>query len=180
MVEVSNMLKIMSTALCAALLLSAGQALPVRQALAADAVTLNAVANAHSWVNGKIDQQQLRNKVVLLDFYTFDCINCKHTEPNLRALYRETPRSELVIVGVHSPETPYERNRDNLLASLRDQGIAWPVAVDNDFAVWNSYGVQAWPTQLIFDRHGKLRATVVGEGQDDLIKRTIRQLIAER
>jgi len=144
------------------------------------AASLNALTHATSWVNGKVGAGDLRCKVVLVDFYTFDCINCKHTEPNLRNLYQTTSRRDLVIVGVHSPETSLERNRANLLASLKDQGIGWPVAVDNDFAVWNSYGIAAWPTQLIFDRHGKLRATVVGEGQDDAINQAIKQLIAER
>ena len=139
-----------------------------------------AVAHAPNWVNGAISQRDLTGKVVLVDFYTFNCINCKHTEPNLRRLYHETSRHDLVIVGVHTPETSYESNRDNLLASLKDQGIAWPVAVDNDNTIWNEYGIQAWPTQLVFDRHGKLRATVVGEGQDDQIDKTIHELIAER
>jgi len=153
--------------------------LPLGSAAWAGVATLSALTHAASWVNGKIDQRDVAGKVVLVDFYTFDCINCKHTEPNLRALYGSTKRRDLVIVGVHSPETGYERDRANLLASLKEQGIVWPVAVDNDFTVWNSYGIAAWPTQLIFDRHGKLRATVVGEGQDRQIDATVQQLMAE-
>lgn len=153
--------------------------LPLGGPSAAGVGALSALTHATSWVNGKIDQRDIAGKVVLVDFYTFDCINCKHTEPNLRALYRSTNRRDFVIVGVHSPETGYERDRANLLASLQEQGIAWPVAVDNDFIVWNSYGIAAWPTQLIFDRRGKLRATVVGEGQDQQIDNTVQRLIAE-
>lgn len=132
------------------------------------------------WVNGQVRGSDLRGKVVLVDFYTFGCINCKHVEPNLRALYSDHSRADLEIVGVHSPETPYEGNLDNLLASFKEQGIRWPVAVDNDFTIWNDYGIQAWPTQLIFDRHGVLRKTVVGEGQDQLVNDTVAQLIAVR
>ena len=79
---------------------------------------------------------------------------------------------------MHSPETPYERGRDHLKASMLEQGVRWPVVVDNDFQVWNAYGVSAWPTQLIFDRHGVLQQTIVGEGQDDVVNGTIRSLVA--
>jgi thiol-disulfide isomerase/thioredoxin len=168
------MIKLLALAACFAFML------PLGRLAAAQAAGLDALTHATSWMNGKVGPGDLRGKVVLVDFYTFDCINCKHTEPNLRNLYQTTSRRDLVIVGVHSPETSTERNRDNLLASLKDQGIVWPVAVDNDFSVWNSYGIAAWPTQLIFDRHGRLRSTVVGEGQDDAINRAVKQLVAER
>ena len=148
----------------------------------ADASTsgLGAVLSSPDWLNGRVNATDVRGKVVLVDFYTFECINCKHVEPNLRKLYHDTGRDDLIIISVHSPETPYERDRANLKASLGSQGVAWPVVVDNGFDVWNAYGVDAWPTQLIFDRHGKLRQTIVGEGQDDEVDSTIKQLIAEQ
>jgi len=146
----------------------------------ARADSLSPLVHAPSWVGGRVSARDLAGKVVLVDFYTFGCINCKHIEPNLRNLYRAVRRTDFVIVGVHSPETSYERSREHLLASLQQQGILWPVVVDNDFTVWNRFGIQAWPTQLIYDRHGKLRATVVGEGQDALVDKTVAQLIAER
>jgi len=149
-------------------------------AQASEATSLRGVLAAHDWLNGGVSQCDLEGKVVLVNFYTFNCINCQHTEPNLRALYQTTVRDDLVIVGIHTPETGYERDRANVVASLKDQGIRWPVAIDNDNAVWDAYGIQAWPTQLVFDRHGRLRLTVVGEGQDDTLDRTIRRLIAER
>ncbi len=149
-------------------------------AQATEATSLGGVLAAHDWLNGRVSPHDLEGKVVLVDFYTFNCINCKHTEPNLRALYQTTVRDDLVIVGIHTPETSYERDRANVIASLKDQGIRWPVAIDNDNAVWDTYGIQAWPTQLVFDRHGRLQLTVVGEGQDDMLDRTIRRLIAER
>lgn len=141
---------------------------------------LDAVLSSSDWLNGRLNMSDVRGKVVLVDFYTFECINCQHVEPNLRNLYHDTRRDDLVIIGVHSPETPYERDRGNLKASFASQGVAWPIVVDNNFGVWNAYGVQAWPTQLIFDRHGKLRQTIVGEGQDDEVDTTIKALIAER
>ena len=81
---------------------------------------------------------------------------------------------------MHTPETPYERKRSNVVANLAAQGIVWPVAIDNDSALWNAYGVSAWPTELIFDRHGRLRKTVVGDSQDALVDATVKQLRAER
>ena len=144
------------------------------------APTLDRVLAATDWLNGKPSHADVRGKVVLLDFYTFECINCKHVEPNLRRLAATQVGKDFAIISVHSPETIYERSRDNLSASLKDQGVTWPVAVDDDFAIWNSYGVSAWPTQMIFDRHGILRQTIVGEGQDDVVDQTIAQLIAQR
>jgi thiol-disulfide isomerase/thioredoxin len=141
---------------------------------------LGTVLSSPDWLNGRVSATDVKGKVVLVDFYTFECINCKHVEPNLRALYHDTSREDLVIIGVHSPETPYERDRANLKSSFPSQGVVWPVVVDNGFDVWNAYGVDAWPTQLIFDRHGKLRQTIVGEGQDEQVDSTIKALIAER
>ena len=146
----------------------------------ASTTSLDAVLSSTDWLNGRLTSSDVRGKVVLVDFYTFECINCQHVEPNLRKLYRDTQRDDLVIIGVHSPETPYERDRVNLKASFASQGVAWPVVVDNSFDVWNAYGVQAWPTELIFDRHGKLRQMIVGEGQDDEVDATVNKLIAER
>lgn len=149
-------------------------------ASAANTATLDSVLGAGDWLNGRPSAQDVRGKVVLLDFYTFGCFNCKNTEPNLRALHKSVSRNDLVIISVHSPETPYERNRAHLIASLSDQGIAWPVAVDNEFRIWNAYGVNAWPTQIIFDRRGVLRDTIVGDSQDAHVNSTIAQLVRER
>src|SRR5579872_791930 len=140
--------------------------------------SLNFVTGAADWIHGKFTAAQLQGKVVLVDFYTFGCINRKHTEPNLRSLYANTPRKDLVIIGVHSPETSFERDLKNLVASLSDQGIAWPVVVDNDFKVWNACGVTAWPTQMVFDRKGVLRQTFVGEGYDSELDSLITSLIS--
>ena len=149
-------------------------------ASAANTATLANVLAASDWLNGRPSAQDVRGKVVLLDFYTFGCFNCKNTEPNLRALYKNVSRNDLVIISVHSPETPYERSRTHLIASLGEQGIAWPVAVDNEFHIWNAYGVDAWPTQMIFDRRGVLRDTIVGDSQDAHVNTTIAQLVRER
>ena len=135
---------------------------------------------AATWLNGSVTPSSLIGKVVLVDVFTFGCINCKHVVPNLRRLRDEQSASAFAIVGVHAPETPYERDRDNVVKNLAEQGITWPVRIDNDFSVWRAYGVEYWPTQLIFDRHGRLRKTVIGEGQDDLVNATVKKLLNER
>jgi thiol-disulfide isomerase/thioredoxin len=149
-------------------------------AMIAAGPSLAPALHAPDWVNGRVTAAQANGKVVLVDFYTFGCINCKHTEPNLRSLYSTTSRADLIILSVHSPETPYEHDRANLLASLSDQGVKWPVIVDNDFSVWNAFGVSAWPTQMIFDRHGALQKTVVGEGSDAEINAEVAKLIEQK
>ncbi len=141
---------------------------------------LSTVLGAQSWLNGRPTGQSLKGKVVVLDVFTFDCINCKHVVPELRSLYRSTSRNDLAIIGIHSPETNYEKQRANVVTNLAAQGIVWPVAIDNDFSLFRSYGADAWPTQLIFDRHGHLRKTIVGDSQDEAVATEIKQLLAER
>src|SRR5579859_3564975 len=84
---------------------------------------LDTVLSSHDWLNGHVTSSDVRGKVVLVDFYTFECINCQHVEPNLRKLYHDTRRGDLVVIGVHSPETPFERDRSNLKASIASQSI---------------------------------------------------------
>jgi thiol-disulfide isomerase/thioredoxin len=146
----------------------------------AESVTLQRLLAANDWLNAKPNAQSVRGKVVLLDFYTFECINCKNVQPNLRSLYRDKSRSDLVILSIHSPETSVERDRNQLTRSLAEQGVVWPVAVDNDFSIWNAYNVTAWPTQMIFDRSGHLRKTVIGDSQDDTVDATVDRLIREK
>jgi thiol-disulfide isomerase/thioredoxin len=144
------------------------------------AATLAPVYGAsEGWLNAKVTPADTAGKVVVVDVFTFDCYNCKNVVPNLRALNAKKT-ADLVIVGIHSPETSYEKSRANVIANLKTQGITWPVALDNSFAIWNAYGITAWPTQLFFDRSGKLRATIVGDSQDDAVDRVVAKLLAER
>ena len=144
------------------------------------ATTLDPVLHAsEGWLNGKVDAASLRGRVVVLDVFTFDCINCKHVVPNLKALHGRYP-GKVAIIGIHAPETPHEQDRANVVANLARQGIVWPVALDNRFMLWRAYGIDAWPTQLIFDRRGQLRKTIVGEGYDADLDAEIARLLAER
>jgi thiol-disulfide isomerase/thioredoxin len=136
--------------------------------------------NASQWIGSRPSAASYTGKVVIVDIFTFDCINCKHIVPGLRSLRAHYSARDLLIVGIHTPETPFERLRTNVVQALATQGITWPVAIDNDEKLWNAYGIQYWPTQLIFDRHGSLRKTVIGEGQDAEVTSTVAALVAER
>jgi thiol-disulfide isomerase/thioredoxin len=141
--------------------------------------SLDTVLLARTWINGTPTRESLRGKVVLLDVFTFDCINCKNITPNLRTLAR-TKGEGLAIVGIHSPETPYERDHAQVVRHLGLLGVTWPVAVDNEFALWKAYNIAYWPTQMLFDRRGKLRKVVVGDSQDGVVDAAVNALLRER
>jgi hypothetical protein len=162
-----------------AALVAAFVAGPSAGSAAAPATLAPVYAASQGWLNGRVTPAETAGKVVIVDVFTFDCYNCKNVVPNLRALNAKKT-DDLVIVGVHSPETPFETNRANVVTNLKAQGITWPVAIDNSFTIWHAYGVDAWPTQLFFDRTGKLRATIVGDSQDDAVDRIVQKLLAEK
>lgn len=143
------------------------------------ATPLVSLDRAPDWLNGRIGSSDLLGKVVVLDVFTVDCINCQNVVPTLRSLYAEDRKRGLRVIGIHAPETPAERSRAYVEQSLSRQKIVWPVAIDNDFSLWRVYGVSAWPTQLFFDRHGRLRKTIVGDSQDDQVRATIDDLLGQ-
>lgn len=135
------------------------------------------LALGSAWINGHVSAADLQGKVVVLDVFTVDCYNCQNVVPALRTLYSQDRARGLRVIGIHSPETPAERSRPYVEQSLARQGIVWPVVIDNDFALWHAYDVQAWPTQLIFDRHGELRKVVVGDSQDREVREEVESLL---
>jgi peroxiredoxin len=138
------------------------------------------VLNARDWIGEPETVSDVTEKVVVLDVFTVDCYNCQNVVPTLRSLYAKDRSRGLRIVGIHAPETPAEKGRAYVAQSLARQGITWPVAIDNSFALWNAYGVTAWPTQLFFDRRGRLRKTIVGDSQDADVRGIVDALLAER
>lgn len=119
----------------------------------------------------------LRGKVVLVDFWTYGCINCVRTLPHVTQLYAKYKDKGLVVVGVHTPEFPFERSASNVQAALKRHGITYPVAQDNESATWNAYRNQYWPAQYIIDQNGHIAFTHAGEGAYDEIDRIIGKLI---
>jgi thiol-disulfide isomerase/thioredoxin len=142
--------------------------------------SLTPVLSARDWIGSRVQAAELAGKVVVLDVFTVDCDSCRSVVPTLRSLYSADRAKGLEIIGIHTPETPPEKQRAYVMENLRDQGIVWPVAVDNAFSLWDAYGVNAWPTQLFFDRHGRLRKVIVGDSQDDLVRSTTEALLEER
>jgi len=145
---------------------------------AAPAADLMPILRAPHWLGERPAATRLRGRIVLVDVFTFECINCVRVTPNLKALYAMYPRSELEIVAVHTPEVPSYQGRIAYLARrTREAALPWPIAIDNDYAIWNAYKVSAWPTQLIFDRTGRLQTTIVGDGRDGDVNDAVRMAV---
>jgi thiol-disulfide isomerase/thioredoxin len=132
------------------------------------------------WINSDPSTlTKLRGHVVLIEFWTFGCYNCRNTLPSVKewdARYRE---QGLTIVGVHTPETNSEYSIDNVRREVPGLGIKYPVVTDNDYTTWKAYGVEAWPTILVVDKHGRIRWLHVGEGRYDETESVIKTLLAE-
>jgi thiol-disulfide isomerase/thioredoxin len=131
-----------------------------------------------NWFNSKpLSLADLRGKVVLVDFWTYGCVNCVNTLPHVTELYAKYRDKGLVVVGVHTPEFPFERSASNVQAALKRHGITYPVAQDNDSRTWNAYRNQYWPAQYVIDRNGKIVFQHAGEGRYEEIDRTVARLL---
>ncbi|MET4388562.1 thiol-disulfide isomerase/thioredoxin [Bradyrhizobium sp. F1.4.3] len=155
----------------------ASPAAPIRVA-AASHETAPDFAGISNWFNSKpLSIADLRGKVVLVDFWTYGCVNCVNTLPHVTDLYAKYKDRGLVVVGVHTPEFPFERSASNVQAALKRHGITYPVAQDNDSRTWNAYRNQYWPAQYIIDQNGKIVFQHEGEGRYDEIDRTVARLL---
>jgi cytochrome c biogenesis protein CcdA/thiol-disulfide isomerase/thioredoxin len=121
----------------------------------------------------------LRGRVVLIDFWTYTCVNCLRTLPYLTAWDRRYRQDGLTIVGVHSPEFPFEKDAGNVEEAIQRNAIRYPVAQDNDLATWSAYGNQYWPAEYFVDALGRVRYAHFGEGEYEKKERVIRELLAE-
>ena len=119
----------------------------------------------------------LRHKVVLVDFWTYSCINCLRTLPHLRAWYAAYHRYGLQIVGVHTPEFAFEHVLSNVRGAARRLGVAWPVALDNNYSTWSAYSNQYWPADYLVDKTGQIRDVQFGEGNYTKTEAEIRTLL---
>ena len=132
-----------------------------------------------AWINSTpLTMQELRGKVVLVDFWTYSCINCLRTLPYLESWDARYRSKGLVILGVHSPEFEFEHSLGNVRAAVKRLGVRYPVALDNDFATWNAYQNQYWPADYLIDRRGHVRDAHFGEGAYAETEHKIRQLLA--
>ena len=120
---------------------------------------------------------QLRGKVVLVDFWTYSCINCQRTLPHVEAWYRDYAKDGLVVVGVHTPEFAFEHVVSNVRSQAAALGVRYPVAVDDNYATWNAYDNEYWPADYLIDAHGDVRHVNFGEGDYSTTEQLIRQLL---
>jgi len=132
------------------------------------------------WFNSKpLTLSELKGKVVLIDFWTYTCINCQRTLPYLKEWWRKYQDKGLVIIGVHSPEFEFEKDKNNLAKAISDFGLTYPIMQDNNFSTWQAYNNQYWPAKYIIDKDGVIRFTRFGEGEYDETERTIQSLLVE-
>lgn len=133
------------------------------------------------WINSDkaLRRNDLRGKVVLIDFWTYTCINCIRTLPYVKAWHEKYHAQGLEIVGVHSPEFAFEKDLANVQAAVKKYGLPYPVGLDNDHQTWNAYANRYWPAHYLFDREGRLRYHHFGEGNYDVTEQTIQGLLAE-
>ena len=132
------------------------------------------------WINSEpLTLKGLHGRVVLIEFWTFACYNCRNTLPSLKKWDAQYRDKGLTIVGVHTPELDFERDLDQLRREVAALGIQYPVVTDQDYSTWKAYGVEAWPTLFVLDKQGRVRWTHVGEGYYDETEKVIKQLLAE-
>jgi len=137
-------------------------------------------AGISAWINSKPETvSTLRGKVVLVDFWTYSCINCLRTLPHLKAWDTAYRKAGLRIVGVHTPEFAFEHVASNVRKATRELGVRYAVAIDNQYKTWDAYQNGAWPTEYLVDRRGHIREIKEGEGNYDDTERTIRKLLGE-
>ncbi len=156
------------------------QPVATRAAAAVDGLLPSALAGATGWLNSPpLNAAALRGKVVLVDFWTYSCINCLRSLPHLRAWADRYGTHGLVIIGVHTPEFAFEKDPANVAAAVRRLGVSWPVALDDDYAIWRAFDNRYWPAHYFIDVHGRIRHQHFGEGGYAESEQVIRSLLAE-
>ena len=142
--------------------------------------TMPSLDGAVAWLNSApLDAAALKGKVVLVDFWTYDCINCQRSLPYVNQWANKYAKDGLVVIGVHTPEYDHEKVLDNVRQQVKKLGIGYPVAIDNDFRIWQAFDNQAWPAHYFFDATGKRRYSHWGEGRYDEQEQVIQTLLEE-
>jgi thiol-disulfide isomerase/thioredoxin len=138
------------------------------------------LAGATTWLNSPpLSAEALRGKVVLVDFWTYSCINCLRALPYVKAWYAKYKDHGLVVIGVHAPEFAFEKDPANVRRAVSELGVTYPVALDNNYAIWQAFNNQYWPAHYFIDAAGHIRSHHFGEGNYDESEQTIRQLLAQ-
>jgi cytochrome c biogenesis protein CcdA/thiol-disulfide isomerase/thioredoxin len=138
------------------------------------------LVGATGWINSPpLTPAQLHGKVVLVDFWTYSCINCLRSLPYIKAWAAKYKGYGLVVIGVHAPEFAFEKDPDNVRRAVHDLGITYPVALDSNLAIWQAFNNEYWPAHYFIDAEGRIRAHHFGEGDYDVSERTIQTLLKE-
>lgn len=138
------------------------------------------LSGAVEWLNSPaLTSESLRGKVVLVDFWTYDCVNCQHTLPYVKDWAQKYEKDGLVVIGVHTPEYGFERIISNVRDEVKKLGITYPVAIDNNYAIWRNFDNQYWPAHYLIDAKGQVRFTHFGEGRYETQEKMIQQLLQE-
>jgi cytochrome c biogenesis protein CcdA/thiol-disulfide isomerase/thioredoxin len=141
---------------------------------------LPSLSGASEWLNSKpLTAEDLKGKVVLVDFWTYSCINCLRSIPYVRAWAEKYRDHGLVVIGVHAPEFAFERNVDNVRKAVATLKISYPVAIDNEYMIWRAFENEYWPAHYFIDAKGQIRHQHFGEGDYDESERTLQKLLAE-
>jgi hypothetical protein len=141
-------------------------------------VKLPSFDGATEWIGSSSPMSRAAGRVVLVNFWTYTCINWLRSLPNIRAWDRSYADLGLLVIGVHTPEFPFEHNIDNVRRAVEDMGIDYPVAIDNEYAIWHEFDNHYWPATYIFDAQGSLRHYHFGEGGYDDSESAIQELLA--
>ena len=145
-----------------------------------DEGALPSLSGATEWLNsGPLTPEGLRGKVVLVDFWTYTCVNWLRTLPYVRAWDEKYRDQGLVVIGVHTPEFPFEKDMDNVRWAVKDMDVRYPIAVDSDFGVWRAFNNNYWPAAYVADVNGRIRFHHFGEGAYDEIEKVIQRLLGE-
>jgi thiol-disulfide isomerase/thioredoxin len=148
-------------------------------ALPKDAKLLPEFQGISQWLNSKpLNIADLKGNVVLIQFWTFACINCQRTLPYITRWHRTYESKGLKVVGIHTPEFPYEKQVGNIKQALKKHGITYPVPVDNDYQTWKAYNNEYWPHLFLADKQGVIRYDHIGEGAYENTEKIIQQLLA--
>lgn len=147
---------------------------------AAPGPALAKISGATAWINSPpLTPESLRGKVVLVDFWTYSCINCLRTLPYIKAWYAKYKDRGLVIIGVHTPEFPFEKDEANVQRAVKELGITYPIAMDNNYGIWRNFDNEYWPADYFIDSAGHIRHHEFGEGDYDESEKWIRALLEE-
>jgi thiol-disulfide isomerase/thioredoxin len=157
---------------------TAPEAAPKPTIAAANGKALPDFQGIQQWLNSEpLTIDKLKGKVVLIQFWTFACINCQRTLPYITQWHRQYAAQGLKVIGIHTPEFAFEREPENIRRALQQHQITYPVPIDNDYKTWKAYNNEYWPHLFLADRGGSIRYDHVGEGAYDTTEQTIQQLL---